>query len=278
MNYKEYVFKVTPVLPGREVLIAELSELNFESFVEEPDGLKAYIQEEGPTKEEIEGLMAFQIEGTSVEVTISDVARENWNAKWESDFQPIFVGDDVVVRAPFHEKTSAQYDLLIQPKMSFGTGHHDTTWLMMERMLSMDLEGKAVLDMGSGTGVLAILAEKRGASKVDAIDIDDWSQENCQENADLNGCKLIKAEIGDAALLPGRAFDVVLANINRNVLVTDMPVYSSVLNPNGLLQLSGFFPTDQDILVASATENGLTFVAGKERNGWMTLGFVKNEG
>lgn len=277
MNYKEYSFKVTPVLPGREVLIAELSELNFESFVEEVDGLKAYIQEDGPSKEEIEQLMAFQIEGTTIDVQISEVERENWNAKWESDFNPIFVGDDVVVRAPFHESTSARFDLLIQPKMSFGTGHHDTTWLMLERMLSMDIEGKAVLDMGSGTGVLAILAEKLGASKVDAIDIDDWSQENCQENADLNGCRLIQAEIGDASLLPGRSFDVVLANINRNVLVTDMPVYSSVLKPGGQLQLSGFFPTDQDILVESAVQNGLSFVEGKERNGWMTLGFVKNE-
>lgn len=275
MNYKEYSFKITPVLPGREVLIAELSELDFESFVEETDGLKAYIQDNGPSADEIRSLMAFQMEETTIEFEIIEVKRENWNAKWESDFNPIFVGDDVVVRAPFHESTSATYDLVIQPKMSFGTGHHDTTWLMLERMLSMDMAGKAVLDMGSGTGVLAILAEKLGASNVDAIDIDDWSKENCEENAILNHCSLINAEIGDAALLPGRSFDIVLANINRNVLVTDMPTYSSVLKQGGLLQLSGFFPSDQDILVEAAAKSGLTFEKGKERNGWMTLGFVK---
>jgi len=275
MNYKEYSFTISPLLPGKEVLIAELSELDFESFVEETDGLKAYIQAEGPSAEEISSLMAFKIEGTTIDFEIIEVERENWNAKWESDFNPIFVGDDIVVRAPFHESTSATYDLVIQPKMSFGTGHHDTTWLMLERMLSMGIEGKSVLDMGSGTGVLAILAAKLGAKAVDAIDIDDWSKENCEENALLNQCTTINSEIGDAALLPGRSFDIVLANINRNVLVTDMPTYSSVLKQDGLLQLSGFFPSDQKILVKAAEESGLTFVKGKERNGWMTLGFVK---
>ncbi len=276
MNYKEYSFTISPLLPGKEVLIAELSELEFESFVEEADGLKAYIQAEGPSPDDLLSLMAFQIEGTTIDFEIKEVERENWNAKWESDFNPIFVGDDIVVRAPFHEATSATFDLVIQPKMSFGTGHHDTTWLMLERMLSMEVAGKTVLDMGSGTGVLAILAEKLGATSVDAIDIDDWSKENCAENAALNQCTRVNAEIGDAALLPGRSFDIVLANINRNVLVTDMSTYSSVLKQGGLLQLSGFFPSDQEILVKAAEENGLTFVKGKERNGWMTLGFVKD--
>ncbi|WP_306643854.1 50S ribosomal protein L11 methyltransferase [Sanyastnella coralliicola] len=275
MDYCELSFQLKPVLPAREILIAELAELGFESFVEREDGLDAYIEGEGPSDIEISELSAFGIEGATVVYQRKSVARENWNAKWESDFEMIFVDDDVCIRAPFHDQSSARFDIVIQPKMSFGTGHHDTTWLMLKLMLDQDLKEKEVLDMGSGTGVLAILAEKLGASKVDAIDIDDWAKENCDENAELNGCTNICAYQGDGTMLNGRQYDVILANINRNVLTSDMPVYSASMNDGATIQFSGFFPTDFPIIRASAEENGLTWQGEWERNGWGSMRFIK---
>ncbi|MCH2197982.1 MAG: 50S ribosomal protein L11 methyltransferase [Flavobacteriales bacterium] len=275
MDYCELSFQLKPVLPAREILIAELAELGFESFVEREDGLEAYIEGEGPSDLEISELSAFRIEGVTVVYQRKSLARENWNAKWESDFEMIFVNDDVCIRAPFHDQSSARFDIVIQPKMSFGTGHHDTTWLMLKLMLDQDLKDKQVLDMGSGTGVLAILAEKLGASKVDAIDIDDWAKENCDENAELNGCTKISAYQGDSTMLNGKQYDVILANINRNVLTNDMSEYSACMNEGATIQFSGFFPTDFPIIRASAEENGLIWQGEWDRNGWGSMRFVK---
>ncbi|MFM1932460.1 MAG: hypothetical protein RL226_1763 [Bacteroidota bacterium] len=273
MNYTEVVFTLFPVEPAREVLIADLSDSDAESFVETDNGLIAYFPREFDSFS-LEGLMVSAMPDVQVEVKVNSIERQNWNATWEASFQPIIVSDSLAVVAPFHEPSGCVLDLVIQPKMSFGTGHHDTTFLMLKHMLEMDFTGKIVLDMGSGTGVLALLAEKRGAKVIDAIDIDDWSTENCKENMELNSCSLVSPIQGDANAIQ-RNYDVVLANINRNVLLADMPVYISHLNQHGALLLSGFFVSDREVLVERATSLGLRFVGADARNDWSTLWFEK---
>ncbi len=275
MDHCELKFTLQPLLPGREVLIAELAEMGFESFVEVPDGLHAYIAGDGPDESEIRSLTVFSMPETAVSFEKSLIPRENWNAKWESDFTPIFVEERVSVRAPFHPETAADHDLVIQPKMSFGTGHHETTWLMMRCMCDLDFYGKDVLDMGSGTGVLAILAEKLGAKDVTAIDIDDWSKENAEENAQLNNCVRIRAHIGDAALLTPDAYDIILANINRNVLIADMERYMNSLRSHGEIVLSGFFCSDIPRLRAETEKHGCKLVNEWNRGDWACLHFKR---
>lgn len=273
MDHCELKFVIQPLLPAREVLIAELAEMGFESFVEEPDGLKAYISGDGPDDAEIRSLAVFSLPETTVSFEKSLIPRENWNAKWESDFNPIFVDDRVSVRAPFHPETGADFDLVIQPKMSFGTGHHETTWLMLRCMCDLDFAGKDVLDMGSGTGVLAILAEKLGAKSITAIDIDDWAKENAEENALLNHCVRIRALIGDAELLTPNAYDIILANINRNVLVADMPAYVKSMRDRGDIILSGFFCSDIPRLRAETEKHGFELINEWNRGDWACLHF-----
>lgn len=272
MNYIEYRFTIAPMLPAREVLIAELAELEFESFVEEDFGLLAYVLAPGPDEEALKALMVFNMEDVQIDFDRREVPKENWNAKWEADFQPICVDDVVVVKAPFHTNVMpAKFTLVIQPKMSFGTGHHDTTWLILQHMNTLDFKGKKVLDMGSGTGILAIMAEKLGAVAIDAIDIDDWAEENARENADLNGCTAIATYTGDANLLKEQRYDIVLANINRNVLMADMQRYDSVLLPGGEIILSGFFHSDAPILTARLEELRFIPKAKHQRNDWCML-------
>lgn len=277
MDYIEFSFRIQPVLPAREILIAELAELGFESFVESDEGLKAYIQIPGVSESEIKGLMAFGLDEVSIEYQQKSLPRENWNAKWESEFEPIMVHDDIVVAAPFHtDLPPAKHHLVIQPKMSFGTGHHDTTWLMLKHLLELDIRNKRVLDMGSGTGILAIMAEKLGAAEIDAIDIDDWAEENARENAQLNACTKVRTFTGDAHLLGNKHYDLVLANINRNVLQADLPKYVSVMNPGGVLLLSGFFHSDVDVLHEQCVSFGLRPDAEAYRNDWSMLRLIKD--
>jgi ribosomal protein L11 methyltransferase len=272
MNYIEYRFTIAPMLPAREVLIAELAELEFESFVEEDFGLLAYVLAPGPDDEAINALMALNIDDVQIGFDRREVPKENWNAKWEADFQPICVDDTVVVKAPFHTNVPpAKFTLVIQPKMSFGTGHHDTTWLILQHMNTLDFTGKTVLDMGSGTGILAIMAEKLGARAIDAIDIDDWAEENARENAELNNCSVIATYTGDAALLKEQRYDIILANINRNVLMADLPSYDAVLQPGGQIILSGFFGSDAPILISRLEELGFVPKAKHQRNDWCML-------
>lgn len=277
MDYLEFTFSIQPVLPAREILIAELAELGFDSFVESEDGLKAYIQVPGVSEKEIRGLIAFGLDDVAIEYSQKCLPRENWNAKWESEFEPIMVHDDIVVAAPFHtDLPQAKHHLLIQPKMSFGTGHHDTTWLMLKHLLELDLRDKHVLDMGSGTGILAIMAEKLGASEIDAIDIDDWAETNARENAELNDCSRIRTFTGDAQLLGKKSYDLVLANINRNVLQADLPKYVEVMKPGAVLLLSGFFHSDVDVLHEQCHALGLRPDAEAYRNDWSMLRLIKD--
>lgn len=282
MDYLEFRFHIHPIEPAREVLIAELAEWGFESFVETDDGLLAYVAERVPEGFQPENLMAYAMPEVSISHSEKRIPRENWNARWEAGFEPIYVDDAITVRAPFHTAAQdAPYTLIIQPKMSFGTGHHDTTWLMMKAILGIDLSNQRVLDMGSGTGILAILAAKRGAAYVEAIDIDDWAEENARENADLNNVA-IHCFTGDAALLKGKQFSTVLANINRNVLLNDLQQYAEVTNKGGNLLLSGFFRSDVEALTERAVGCGFLPQDHTEtdshclcKNDWCCLRFVR---
>lgn len=276
MDYLEHRFEITPLQPARDILIAELAQLGFESFVEEDFGLLAYTPAAAGEPLVTKELVSFNLENHDINHQVKVVPRENWNAKWEADFEPIEVDDRILVRAPFHEtKEGFERVLTIQPKMSFGTGHHDTTWLMMKAMLAIDFNDKSVLDMGSGTGILAILAELQGAAAVDAIDIDDWAAVNTEENAALNGCSKIQCYTGDAALLDDKRYQVVLANINRNVLLTDLPVYAAVAEPHGHLLLSGFFQSDAARITERAEECGFRPTGRMHRNDWCCLQFER---
>ena len=275
MNYLEFSFKVAPAQPGVEILIAELGAAGFESFVETEQGVDAYIPTEEFGEELLEYVQVLHSDEFDISYTTKEIEQVNWNEEWEKNFHPIVVGEQCSVRAPFHDEPSTQYDIVIEPKMSFGTGHHATTYLMIEFLLQEELQGKEVLDMGSGTGVLGILAEKRGAVKVTAIDIDNWCYLNAIENSERNGCTRMQILEGGAELLNGKRFDVIIANINRNILLQDMEAYSQSLREDGVLLLSGFYEEDISIIRKTCEEYGLDYVEHREREGWVAVKFVK---
>ncbi len=274
MNYLEFQFHLLPLQPTSDILVAELSEIGFESFVEHEHGLTAYCTEDDFDKSQFEDLFIFSSDNFKITWSSKLVAQQNWNAAWEKSFDPIKVGDDCIVRAPFHEKEGVTYDLVIEPKMSFGTGHHETTHMMLSHILDNDFKGKKVLDMGCGTGVLAILAEKRGAIELEAIDIDNWCYQNSIENSQRNNCKKIKVFEGDSNLLKNRKYDIILANINRNILLEDIPHYVNSLNAKGTLFLSGFYLRDLDTISAKCESVGLQFEKNLENNNWVAAKYV----
>lgn len=276
MNYQEVTFVLEPLLPAREVLVAELAELGFESFVETDDGVKAYIVTSDWNEGLLAELMTSQIEDQKIEWTSIEIEAVNWNAEWEKSFDPIIVDDRCLIRAPFHEvEGSFEYVINIEPKMSFGTGHHSTTHLMIGEMMNMDWKGKHVLDMGAGTAVLAILAEMMGAESADAIDIDEWAYLNSLENLDRNNCTRIKSYQGGAELLIDQQYDIILANINRNILLRDMKEYVKVLKSGGEILFSGFYVQDIPELERVGGELGLKLVLQRERNEWCLLKMIK---
>lgn len=272
-TYIEYDFKIKPAVPATEILVAELGEVGFESFVEQDSGLLAYILKSEWNKDILGPL--FILNNPDFEITWSyrEIAQQNWNETWEKNFHPIRVGDKCMVRAPFHESEGVPFDIVIEPKMSFGTGHHETTHMMLQHMLNEDFEGKTVLDMGCGTGVLAILAKMKGASLVEAVDIDEWCYLNSLENAERNQCD-IKVYQGDSALLAGKKYDIILANINRNILLEDIPIYANCLQPGGLLFLSGFYLEDLNAISSKCGGYGLQFAKNLEKNNWISAKYV----
>ncbi|MGB5554650.1 MAG: 50S ribosomal protein L11 methyltransferase [Flavobacteriaceae bacterium] len=272
--YIEYNFKVSPPQPGSDILIAQLGELGFESFVENEDGILAYVQKEDWYESILKGLQILDHPKFKIEYTRAEIEQENWNATWESNFNAIQVGDQCTVRAPFHQKSTATFDIVIEPKMSFGTGHHETTHMMLQHLLDHNFEDKSVLDMGSGTGVLAILAAMKGARPVDAIDIDNWCYLNAAENVERNNQDGITVLEGDVALLQGRKYDIILANINRNILLADIPIYAESLTKNGVLFLSGFYAEDIEIISKKCLDSGLKFEKNLEKNNWVAVKYV----
>ena len=272
--YIGYHFSVEPKEPGSEILIAQLGETPFESFIETENGFSSYVQKQFWNENILEDIQILESPEFDIQYTFEEIEQVNWNEEWEKNFEPIDVDNTCRVRAPFHEKTEAKYDIVIEPKMSFGTGHHETTFMMIQHLLETDVENRKTLDMGCGTAILAILAEMKGAKPIDAIDIDNWCYLNSIENAERNNCSNITVYEGDAALLKGKTYDLIIANINRNILLNDMQQYVDCLNKGGLLLLSGFYEEDIPAIDASCTEKGLTFVKKFSRNNWVSLKYV----
>lgn len=277
MNYLEFKFIIDPVQPASEILIAELGQIGFESFVENDNGILAYIPKQDFEEDSLSDIQILQSDEFDVTYTSKEIEQVNWNEEWEKNFHPIVVDDICSVRAPFHPEVDAKYDIVIEPKMSFGTGHHATTHMMIQFLLKHDFEGERVLDMGCGTGVLAIVAEKRGAAAVDAIDIDNWCYLNTQENVERNSCHNITAYEGTAELLRDKTYDTIIANINRNILLEDMQTYSKCLETGGELYLSGFYEADIPAIREECQKHGLRYSEFLEREGWVALRFLKRE-
>ena len=273
--YIEYQFIINPKEPATEILIAELGNLNFESFVETEEGLTAYIQKEDWHTNLLDEVFILQSKEFNIVAEYSEMAQTNWNAEWEKNFNPIIVDDLVSIRAPFHNNPNVKYDIVIEPKMSFGTGHHETTYMMVQHLLQLKLENKKVLDMGCGTGILAIFAEMKGAKPIDAIDIDNWCYLNSIENAERNNCNSISVYEGDASLLKNKNYDVIIANINRNILLNDIKIYANCLSSGGILLLSGFYKEDFTIINKEAENQKLKLDGELIKNNWMSLKFVK---
>ena len=273
--YIEYNFEVTPKEPATEILIAELGGVGFESFVENDNGVTAYIQKEEWNATILEGVFVLKSEEFKIVYSQKEIAQTNWNAEWEKNFNPIQVDDLVSIRAPFHENPNLKYDIVIEPKMSFGTGHHETTHMMVQHLINLNVENKKVLDMGCGTGILAIFAEMKGAKPIDAIDIDAWCYENSLENVERNNCSNIAVYEGDSSILKEKKYDIIIANINRNILLSDMEIYTSCINENGNLLLSGFYSEDIPIIDAEVSKYGLTLNKTITRNNWVALQYQK---
>ena len=269
-NYLEFNFKIFPLQPWNEILMAELIEIGFDSFTEEHDGILGYIQKDLFNENQLKEINLFRNDEVKISYTFQEMPNINWNEEWEKNFSPINVENQVSIRAEFHENQNLPHEIIIQPKMSFGTGHHATTYLMIQQMLDLDFQNKAVLDMGCGTSVLAIFAKQKGAGRTVAIDIDEWSVENSVENAERNGVELEVSQ-GTAENLGKEKFDIILANINRNILISDIPTYVSVLNDGGQLLLSGLCFFDVDDILEVCTQQNLTLKKKLQREEWVSL-------
>lgn len=256
-----------------EILIAELAEADFDSFLENDDGFEAYVEGERYNKQAVAAIHEKYKDVTPITFSFSQIPKRNWNEEWEKSFSPVIVEDRCVIRAEFHQvDRKYPFEIVITPRMSFGTGHHQTTYLMVKTMLDMDFRGKRVMDAGCGTAILSILACKLGAGAVEAFDIDEWSVDNGNENVRINGCENIRIQLGKIVELAlGEPYDVILANINRNVLLEEMQYYASYLKPGGQLLLSGFFATDIPPLLEEAARYGLREARRDERETWSSL-------
>ena len=275
MNYIELQFTVPENREVfSEILIAHLSDLNFEMFEENETGFNAYIQELFYEEEKVKALELLH-SNSEITFKVQSIKNQNWNAEWESNFQPVIIGTDVYVRADFHPiRNNIKYQITIQPEMSFGTGHHETTSLMIELMLQYNFDKKAVCDMGCGTGILAVMAEKLGAVKVVAIDYDENCVRNCETNFERNATKNISVLLGDADTILNQTYDIMLANINRNILLADVTKYAATLSSGSLLFVSGFYEEDFSILKPAFEKLHLTYKESMLKNNWCAAVFV----
>lgn len=260
--------------PGfSEILQAELAEVGFDTFMEIENGFEAYAEQQQYDKDAVAEIVARYQQLTPITYRYDQIEKKNWNEEWEKNYEPVMVNDQVIIRAVFHQpEKQYPYDIIITPKMSFGTGHHQTTHLMIKTQLEMDHTDKVVMDAGCGTAVLAVMASKLGAKKVEAFDIDEWSVPNGQENAGMNGCTNINIRQGKISELTFEDdFDIILANINKNILLEEMHQYAAYLKPKGFLLLSGFYETDIPDLSKEAARYGIKPVRSHEREKWVSL-------
>ena len=278
MNYTELNLQLNPLDLFAEMLTYQLGEVGFEMFEDTPQGFKAYIQtanfNQDAVIEIIEGIKELNCE---VSYTIQDIPWQNWNAEWEKNYQPEIIGNKIYVRAEFHEANpSYPHEIIVQPRMAFGTGHHPTTSQVMEAMLDIDFKNKSLLDMGCGTGILAILGMQLGASSAYAIDYDPNSVDNSIENAQRNGYPQIEVALGSSELLEGKSYDIILANINRNIILNDLDKYAASLNAGGLLITSGYYTSDLSVIKNKATEYHLDYLQHTSQNDWCCATFKKH--
>lgn len=270
MEYIEIKCYYPHNFPGEDILPALLENIGFESFMETEEGISAYIASENFSEEMLNKLLSSLPQKIRYEKTI--IPDQNWNATWESNFEPVCVAENCVVRAPFHESLKGiEFDIIIEPRMAFGTAHHETTFQMLQLLLKESITEKKVLDMGCGTGIIAILAEKKGASAVTAIDNDEWAYSNTCDNLKINNIEIVKPLLGDASLLGNECYDVIFANINRNILLQDMKTYCNVLNNNGIIFLSGFYTEDNEAIRKEAEKHGLQMETLLEKNKWSAM-------
>ena len=279
MKYFEVTFTAQPcneIIP--DVLSALTAEIGFESFVECEGGMQAYVQQALFDEEALKTVLAdFPIPDTEISYIINEPEDKNWNEEWEKNFfQPIVIENRCVIHSTFHKDyPEAEYDIVINPQMAFGTGHHETTSSILGELLDADLKGKSVLDMGCGTSILAILASMRGANPVTAIDIDDWCVNNSRDNIKLNHIDNITVELGDASLLANKQpFDVIIANINRNILLNDMAAYANCMHSGSEIYMSGFYVQDIQAIREKAESLGMEFVHHREKNNWAAVKLI----
>ena len=283
MNYIEVSFQIEALDSAeistdmvRDILVAELGAIFFESFVHTDQGLQAYIQEYDFSLSTVQDLYIFDNIDFEISMEVKVIAQQNWNAEWEKSFSPINVLGKCIVRAPFHNKEDVDYDILIEPKMSFGTGHHETTFQMISHLLDINVYEMRVLDMGCGTGVLAILACMKGAKSITAIDIDEWAFKNTLENVRKNKCSQIIVKQGGTEQMESMQYDLILANINRNILIHDMEAYVKSMSSGSKIIFSGFYTSDIRFINEKARELGLHLLGQSEKNLWASLVYQKN--
>ena len=279
MKYFEVTFTAQPCNEIiTDVLSALTAEIGFESFVECEGGMQAYVQQTLFDEEALKTVLAdFPIPDTEISYIINEPEDKNWNEEWEKNFfQPIVIENRCVIHSTFHKDyPEAEYDIVINPQMAFGTGHHETTSSILGELLDADLKGKSVLDMGCGTSILAILASMRGANPVTAIDIDDWCVNNSRDNIKLNHIDNITVELGDASLLANKQpFDVIIANINRNILLNDMAAYANCMHSGSEIYMSGFYVQDIQAIREKAESLGMEFVHHREKNNWAAVKLI----
>ncbi len=269
MQYTEVDIRLDSTEPFSDILVARLNEIGFESYIEDKKGLKAYIQ---TTSLNINILKEILAEIPDVSYEIKNLKTKNWNQYWENNFQPVYINDKCVIRADFHDDfPDFEYQIIITPKMSFGTGHHETTFLLITEMFNIDFNDKVVLDMGTGTGILAVLASKLGAKSIVGVDFDEWAYNNAHENAKLNAISNIHLLHGDVDLIASQKFDIIIANINRNTILKDLTCYVRSMNKKCDILLSGFLEEDSLVILERSEELGLDLVVSKHKNKWKML-------
>lgn len=272
MEYTEVDIKLKEVDPFSEILVAMLDEIGFESYIEEESGIKAYVPNKQLDKVSLQQILSDISDLTDLSFSINVIKKKNWNAQWENNYKPVFINERCVIRTDFHEPINdVEYEIIINPKMSFGTGHHETTSLIMNEMFTLDFKNKSILDVGCGTGVLAILASKLGSTNVVGVDFDEWAFENAKENAELNNTFEVEFLHGEVSSIGEEKYDIILVNINRNVILNDMSFYINSMCDFAEIILSGFLEEDISLILNKSKEFGLDLVSLKNKNKWQML-------